>query len=56
MGDAAKVATGLAPDMEMALIAIGAALTFAMISEAISWTLIYRHEEYKNSVAEIVEI
>ena len=42
--------------MEMALIAIGAALTFAMISEAISWTLIYRHEEYKNSVAEIVEI
>ena len=40
----------------MAMVAVGAALCFAMISETISWFLIYRHDDYKRQVEEIVEL
>ena len=44
------------PEEKIAAIAIGCALCFAFISELISWFLIYRHDEYKKAVAEIVRL
>lgn len=49
-------AFGTAPDLSITLMAMGAAICFSMITEAISWFMIYRHEEYKKAVEEIVEL
>ena len=35
---------------------MGVAICFSMVQEAISWFLIYRHEEYRKAVDEIVEL
>ena len=44
------------PDLNITLMAMGIAICFSMISEAISWFMIYRHEEYKKAVVEIVDL
>ena len=44
------------PDLNITLMAMGVAICFSLVSEAISWFMIYRHEEYKNAIAEIVEL
>ena len=35
--------------------AMGAALVFAIVSETISWFVIYRHDEYKKCIEEIAD-
>ena len=35
---------------------MGAALCFSMVTETISWFMIYRHAEYKKEVKEICEL
>ena len=44
------------PDLNITLMAVGVAICFSLVSEAISWFMIYRHEEYKKAIAEIVEL
>ena len=53
---AAAVAFGTMPDLSISLMAMGAAVCFSLVTEAISWYMIYRHAEYKKAVAEIVEL
>ena len=53
---AGETAFGTMPDLNITLMAMGAAICFSMVSEAISWFMIYRHEEYKKAIAEIVEL
>ena len=36
------------PDPYFLIVAIGAAIVSAIVSEAINWYLIYRHQEYKD--------
>jgi len=40
-------------DINSLLIAIGVAVASSIIGEAVSWYMIYRHEEYKNLVDSI---
>ena len=56
LDEAALVATGQAPDRNIALVAMCAALTFAAITEGISWFLVYSKEDYKRQVSEVVEL
>ena len=44
------------PDLSISLMAMGAAVCFSLVTEAISWYMIYRHAEYKKAVEEIVEL
>ena len=44
------------PDLKITLMAMSAAICFSLVSEAISWFMIYRHEEYKKAIAEIVDL
>ena len=44
------------PDLSITLAAVGAAVCFAMVTETISWYMIYRHDEYKKAVVEVVEL
>ena len=42
------------PDVNALLTIIGVSLTFSLFTEVVMWFLIYRHEDYKKAVAEIV--
>ena len=44
------------PELNIAAVAISCALVFSLVSEIISWFLIFRHDEYKKAVAEIVRL
>ena len=56
LDEAALVATGQAPDKNILIVAVSAALCFATITEGIAWFLVFRHEEYKRQVLEVVEL
>ena len=44
------------PEIKIAGIAISCALIFSFVSEIISWFLVFRHDDYKKAVAEIVRL
>ena len=44
------------PDLDMALVAVGCAISLAIITETLSWFLFYRHEEFKRAVEEVVDL
>ena len=44
------------PDLRIVLVAMGCALAFSFASELVSWFVIYRHDDYKKQVAEVVEL
>ena len=44
------------PDISVVLIAITASLCFSLATEVIGWFIVFRHDEYKKSVAEVVEL
>ena len=43
-------------DIMTCLTAAGAAVAFALASELIGWFLIYRHDDYKKTLSEVVEL
>ena len=45
-----------AGDLNIVVLALSTAMCFALVSETLSWFLIYRHPEYKKTVGEIVEL
>ena len=36
--------------------ALGASLFFSLATEIIGWAVVYRHDEYKRQVAEVVDL
>ena len=42
------------PELTTLLTIVAISLTFSMLTELLMWFLIYRHEEYKKAVEEIV--
>ena len=44
------------PEIAVVLLAIGCSLTLSLVTEIIGWLIVYRHDEYKKNVAEIVEL
>ena len=42
-------------DLSVCVMAMGAAFGFACLSEFLGWIMIYRHEEYKQTVDEVCD-
>ena len=44
------------PELCLVMMAIGCSMMLSITTEVIGWFVVYRHDSYKKSVAEIVEM